>query len=206
MAGAGERRGERAGVVNESSLTRRAQQGDLDAYEDLMRQHQDIAHRAAYLVTGNAADAEDAVQEAFVKAWYALDAFDTSRPFRPWLLRIVTNEAHTRRRSVARHTRLALRAMEQAPQEPAPSPESGLLHSEQQDDVIAALNRLPELDRLVIAYRYFLDLTPAEMAESLGKPAGTIRSRLHRALNRLREQMSADNACSTDGSKGALHG
>lgn len=193
--------------MNESSLARRAQQGDLDAYEELLRLHQDIAHRAAYLVSGNAADAEDAVQEAFVKAWYALDSFDLNRPFRPWLLRIVTNEAHTRRRSAVRQTRLALRAMEHAPRETAPSPESGILRAEQEGDVIAALNKLPELDRLVIAYRYFLDMTPAEMAETLGKPAGTIRSRLHRALNRLREQMSDDAACiPTDGSKGALHG
>ncbi len=134
VAGAARRGGEHACVVNDSSMARQAQQGDIDAYETLMRLHQDIAHRAAYLVTGDAGDAEDAVQEAFVKAWYALGSFDCNRPFRPWLLRIVTNEAHTRRRSVARHTRLALRAMEHARSDAAPSPESAILRATRQRD------------------------------------------------------------------------
>lgn len=171
----------------------------MDAYEAMLRPHQDIAHRAAYLVTGNAADAEDAVQEAFVKAWFALDSFDPGRSFRPWLLRIVTNEAHNRRRAAARHVRLTLRAMDHATFTTAPSPEPGVVDAERSDALINAINQLPELDRLLITYRYFLDLTPAEMADTFGKPAGTIRSRLHRALTRLRQHLEhADDVhCST---------
>ena len=87
----------------------RAQRGDSRAYEELVRPHQEIAFRVAYVITRNAADAEDAAQDALVKAWRALGRFRTDEPLRPWLLRIVANEARNRRRSAGRRERLALR-------------------------------------------------------------------------------------------------
>lgn len=196
--------------MEDVDLAVQAKQGNIDAYETLLRRHQNVAQRAAYLVTGDAAEAEDAVQEAFVKAYYALESFESGRAFKPWLLRIVTNEAHSRRRSVARHARLALRAQENVTIQTTPSPESSFLAAERSDHLIHELNKLPELDRLMISYRYFLDLTPSEMAETFGKPPGTIRSRLFRALARLREglESSADPHphLSTDGLKGTSHG
>jgi RNA polymerase sigma-70 factor (ECF subfamily) len=196
--------------VEDVDLAIQAKQGDIDAYETLMRRHQNVAHRAAYLVTGDTAEAEDAVQEAFVKAYYALESFEDGRAFKPWLLRIVTNEAHSRRRSVARHARLALRAQENMTVQTMPSPESRFLASERSDTLIRELNKLPEIDRLMISYRYFLDLTPSEMAETFGKPPGAIRSRLFRALARLREgiETSTDLQSHTapDGLKGTSHG
>ena len=82
-----------------TALIERACHGDIGAYEELVRQHQDLAYRTAYLITGGAAEAEDAAQEAFVKAYYALGRFRAGAPFRPWLLRIVVNEARNRRKA-----------------------------------------------------------------------------------------------------------
>jgi RNA polymerase sigma-70 factor (ECF subfamily) len=90
------------------------------AYEDLVRRHQDVAFRVAQLVAGNAADAEDAAQEAMVKAYYALDRFREDAPFRPWLLRIVANEASNRRRSSGAGLSWHLRCPPSAPRETWP--------------------------------------------------------------------------------------
>ena len=109
------------------ALAERARNGDERAFEELVRSHQRIAFRTAYLLTGSAADAEDAVQAGFVKAWAALPRFRTGAPFRPWLLRIVANEAHNRRRSEGRAEALRLRAGRGLPGDAAPSPEGAVL-------------------------------------------------------------------------------
>lgn len=196
--------------MDDVDLAIRAKQGDIDAYETLLRRYQSVAQRAAYLVTGDAAEAEDAVQEAFVKAYYALESFEDGRAFKPWLLRIVTNEAHSRRRSVVRHARLALRAQEHITNQSVASPEGRVIASERNDTLIRELNKLPEMDRLMISYRYFLDLTPSEMAVTFGKPPGTIRSRLFRALARLRAGLEATeepySPIQADSLKGTLNG
>src|SRR5436190_18844697 len=98
--------------LEEQELVERARRGDVEAYEYLVRTDQDIAGRTAYLITGNAADAQDATQEAFVKAHAALHRFRPGSAFRPWLLRIVANEAINRRRASNRVSRLVLRAAE----------------------------------------------------------------------------------------------
>src|ERR671910_1217421 len=85
--------------LEESELVERARAGDPGAYAALVRGHEEIAFRTAYLICGNAADAEDAAQEAFVKAHRALGRFRAGEPVRPWLLTIVANEARNRRRS-----------------------------------------------------------------------------------------------------------
>src|SRR5204862_2800115 len=90
----------------------RALGGDASAYAELVREHQQVAFRAAFLVTGSAADAENAAQEGFVKAWRALDRFRRGAPFRPWLLAIVVNEARNRRRQAGRQAALALRSFD----------------------------------------------------------------------------------------------
>lgn len=159
----------------------------MAAYETLVRRYQALAVRAAYLVAGRA-EAEDAAQEAFVKAYRALPRFRPGAPFRPWLLRIVTNEARNRARSARRREALALRASAVSGGA-APSPEAAAEEVEDRRELLESVERLPELDREVIAYRYFLDLTEAEMAEALGIPAGTVKSRLSRAMTRLRTEM-----------------
>ena len=177
---------------DETELVALARRGDADAYEELVLAYQGIAFRTAYLVAGNAADAEEAVQDAFVKAYRALWRFRPGAPFRPWLLRIVANEARNRRRSAGRRAALALRATQEPPGEAAPSPEAALLGAERREELVAALNRLDERDREALACRYFLDLSEAETAAALGVRPGTVKSRLSRALERLRAELGEE--------------
>lgn len=154
-----------------------------------MRAHQGIAFRTAYLVAGNAADAEEATQDAFLKAFRALGRFRPGAPFRPWLLQIVANEARNRRRSAGRRQGLELRvAAESSPGDAAPSPEGALLDAERRSALLAAVETLREEERLVISCRYFLDLSEAETAAALGIRPGTVKSRVSRALERLRTE------------------
>lgn len=174
--------------LEDRGLADRARCGDVNAYEELVRLYQGIAFRTAYLITGDAAEAEDVAQEAFVKAYLALDRFRPGAPFRPWLLQIVANEARNRRRAAARRLNLTLRAGLARPSgDAAPSPEVAALATEQQRALLRALNGLREADRLVIACRYFLELSEEEMASVLDCRRGTVKSRLSRAMVRLRE-------------------
>ncbi|HEX2755800.1 MAG TPA: sigma-70 family RNA polymerase sigma factor [Candidatus Limnocylindrales bacterium] len=169
------------------------------AYEDLVRRHQAVAVRTAHLFAPDG-DAEDAVQEAFVKAHAALGRFRAGAPFRPWLLRIVANEARNRRRSAGRRAGLVLRSVEdRRPDDAAPSPESAILVDERRLWLLAGVNALRDEDRDVIAARYFLDLSEAETSEILGLPRGTVKSRLSRGLVRLREQLAATDEGSPHG-------
>jgi len=175
---------------DEDSLVERARQGDVSAYEELVHRYQGIAFRTAYVVAGGAADAEDAAQEAFVKAYRALGRFRRGAPFRPWLLQIVANEARNRRRSAGRRAGLELRLAAEVPSGgAAPSPEASLVVGERREELLAALEQLREEERLVIACRFFLDLSEEETAAALGVRKGTVKSRQSRALERLREQM-----------------
>jgi RNA polymerase sigma factor (sigma-70 family) len=175
----------------DSGLVERARQGDLGAYESLVRAHQDIAFRTACLVTGSAADAEEAVQDAFVKAWRALERFRPGAPFRPWLLAIVANEARNRRRAAGRRTGLALRAAaEPSSGDTARSPEAVLLGGARRAGLIEVLAALDERDRTVLACRYLLELSEQETAAALGCRPGTVKSRVSRALDRLREEIA----------------
>jgi RNA polymerase sigma factor (sigma-70 family) len=186
---------ESAGATRgDAELVARAQRGDPGAYEALVRCYQEVALRTAYLVTGDGAEAEDAAQEAFIKAYYALRRFRPGAPFRPWLLQIVANEARNRRRASGRRGGLALRAAAERPSgDAAPSPEAAALDDEQHRALLDAVNGLRHEDRLVVTYRYFLDLSEEEMAEALGCARGTVKSRLSRALGRLRECLASVN-------------
>ena len=175
----------------DDELVARARAGDDDAYAALVERHRDVAFRTAWLITGTAADAEDAAQEAFIKAHGALSRFRAGEPFRPWLLQIVANDARNRRRAAGRRERLAVRAAADRPTaDAAPSPEGAVLAAERRDALLASLEALDEDDRLVIGLRYFLDLGEAEMAAALDVPRGTVKSRLSRALGRLRDVLA----------------
>jgi RNA polymerase sigma factor (sigma-70 family) len=175
--------------LEDAELIERARRGEVMAYEELVRRYQDVALRTAHLISPDG-DAEDAAQEAFVKAHAALGRFRSGAPFRPWLLRIVANEARNRRRSAGRRAGLAVRAVEdRRSDDAAPSPESAVLATERRRQLIAAVNALRDDDREVIGARYFLELSEAETAEALNIPRGTVKSRLSRALERLRVQL-----------------
>jgi RNA polymerase sigma factor (sigma-70 family) len=176
--------------LEDHELVERVKRGDVDAYETLVQRHQAAAFRTAYLVAGAAGEAEDAAQEGFVKAYYAIDRFRAGSAFGPWLLAIVANEARDRRRSAARRGSLALKLVEGRPSgDAAPSPEAAALADSEKRRLLEALGKLGVDDRLVIGYRYFLELSEKETAAALGVRRGTVKSRLSRALARLRDEM-----------------
>jgi RNA polymerase sigma factor (sigma-70 family) len=171
----------------EETLVERARRGDLVAFEALVVSYQSLAFRTAFVIAGDAADAEEAAQDAFVKAHRALGRFRSGEPFRPWLLTIVANEARNRRRARNRRATLALRAA--APEVPGEDPEAAALASERRNRLLTAVERLRDDDREVLACRYFLELSEDETAAALGIARGTVKSRAHRALGRLQEEL-----------------
>jgi RNA polymerase sigma-70 factor (ECF subfamily) len=158
-----------------------------------VQQHQEAVFRLAYLLLGDADEAQDVAQEAFIRAFRALERFDSTRPLRPWLLRITANLARNRRRAVGRYLAALQRALRA---EPEPVLGMAVEHATlQQLDAQAlwqAVRRLSLPDQEVVYLRYFLELPEAEMAAALDVAAGTIKSRLHRALKRLRAVVEAD--------------
>jgi RNA polymerase sigma-70 factor, ECF subfamily len=196
--------------LDDDELIDRARAGDVAAYEVLVRRYQDVALRTAHLVAPEA-DAADAVQDAFLKAYAALSRFRRDAPFRPWLLRIVANEARNRRRSADRRAGLALRASAVAPRDDRePSPEAMVLADETRRALVTALDALRDEEREVIGARYLLGLSEAETSEALGIPAGTVKSRTSRALAHLRRALESANdeagASAGVGARGRLDG
>ena len=172
------RRAPRApGSRREGALVRDAQRGSSEALEELFRRHWRRAHRAAFLVIGDPAAAEDIAQESFLAAIRALDRFDRRRPFGPWLHRITVNRAidFSRARSLRAESVLSAAAEGVAPERDAIS-----------DELLAALASLRSELRSVVVLRYVLEYTPGEIAEILGLSRGTVNSRLRRGLDRLR--------------------
>jgi RNA polymerase sigma-70 factor (ECF subfamily) len=172
----------------EETLVERARRGDLAAFEALVLAYQKIAFRLAFVIAGDAADAEEAAQDAFVKAQRALRRFRPDEPFRPWFLTIVANEARNRRRARGRRVALAVRASAE-PAAAAEDPEASALATERRERLLAAVEGLREDDRDVLACRYFLELSEEETAAALGIARGTVKSRTHRALARLEEKL-----------------
>ena len=157
--------------------------GERNAFAELVRRHTPIAHRTAVLL-GAGSDADDVVQEAFVKAYRGLQRFRVGAPFRPWLLRIVANETSNLQRSVRR------RRVREGVDEPLPhvvdDPADSAISRDRQRLLRQAVQQLPSGLQMVVTCRYLLDLDEAETAQVLGIARGTVKSRNHRALARLR--------------------
>jgi RNA polymerase sigma-70 factor (ECF subfamily) len=174
----------RAARDDEGELAARAAAGDGEAYAALLRPHEHVAYRVAVAVSGREALAQDAVQNAYLKAHRSLRRFRRGSAFRPWLLRIVVNEAHNARRAEQRHERLSARAAERH-DPPAAGPDEALSARDEVETVLRALARLSEADRLVLALRYFAELPDAEAAALAQTTSGAYRVRLVRARRRL---------------------
>ena len=173
--------------LDEERLVEMAKNGDVAAFTELVRAYQGIALRVAYLVLRDPGEAEDATQVALVKAYRALGRFRLGADFRPWLLRIVRNEALNRRRGAGRRAGLALRvASDPVSGDAAPSPETVVVQRDERRHLLQDVDGLPPRLREVIECRYFLGLSEAETARSLGIAPGTVKSRTARALARLR--------------------
>ena len=178
--------------MRENALIESARAGDPSAWEALVQAHHEPVFRFAYLMLNDRADADDVAQETFIRAYRSLGRFDVERRLRPWLLSIAANVAKNRLRSWGRYT-AALGRWQQESSPPnvhmiddftAAQIEAGRLWE--------AVRRLRREDQTMIYLRYFLEMPVDETAESLGIAPGTVKSRLSRALGRLRELIERD--------------
>lgn len=176
----------RPGRTGEAALVRAAQRGSEAAVAELFARHWSPAYRAALLVTGDRAAAEDIAQEAFLAALRALPSFDVRRPLRPWLHRIVVNRAIDFARARALRNEVGAEAAGEAQAPPAVDRHAV------GDDVAAALLGLAPEQRAVVVLRYLLEFTPGEIGAILGLPRGTVNSRLRRGLDALGDTIDED--------------
>jgi RNA polymerase sigma-70 factor (ECF subfamily) len=168
-------------------LIRRAQHGDIAAFQDLVDRYASLTGRAARALLADPAAAEDAVQEAWLDSWRGLARFDTGRPFRPWILTLVANRC----RMQLRRRRLILVPLAAAYITPSgDNVEATILAAAGDADLRAALAALPAEHQQVLALRYYADLDLDEIAAVIGAPLGTVKSRLHRALRTLRGRLA----------------
>ncbi|HEX5164410.1 MAG TPA: RNA polymerase sigma factor [Thermomicrobiales bacterium] len=180
-------------VDDERAAIRRLQQGDIRGLESLMLAWQVPAARVAYLITHDRDLAQDIVQSAFLRVYDRIGQFDASRPFGPWFLRIVANDAARLARGQRRIVRFIDRDETSSDLDPVdadPDPETMLLAAETREEVWRALDRLSPEQRGAVVMHYYLDLPDATTADRLGVPAGTVRSRLSIARTRLRSLLS----------------
>ncbi|MFF3711477.1 RNA polymerase sigma factor [Streptomyces phaeochromogenes] len=166
----------------------RVRAGEPEAYAELVRAHTGLALRAAAAL-GAGADAEDVVQQAFFKAYCSLGRFRDGAAFKPWLLSIVANETRNTVRTAVRQRTLAGREAALVEAEPlipeSADPAAAALEVERRTALLTALEGLGEDHRLVVTYRYLLEMDESETAQALGWPRGTVKSRLNRALRKL---------------------
>jgi len=176
--------------LSDETLARQTQGGDTDAFVTLVARYQRTVFNVAYRMLGNAQDAEDIAQEVFLRAYQSIWRFDPSRPFFSWLYRIAVNScltARTRPRAVALTDEVAASLPA-----PTPSPEQQVLRDERQAAVQAAVARLAEHERALVALRYDADLSYDAIATTLGLPLGTVKTRLFRVRQRLAQLLHED--------------
>jgi RNA polymerase sigma-70 factor, ECF subfamily len=188
--------------LDEREAIQRLKTGDVDALEPLVRAHQLRAVRAAYLITRDRQQAEDIVQDAFIRAFERINQLRPGNPFGPWFLRIVANDAlkaaaRGRRWMPLRDGSEAMEAVHDAP-DATPGPEEVILGDESRAEVWTALGELSPEQRSLVVLRYYLGWREAELADWLGAPVGTVKWRLHEARRVLRQILS-DLPVSTTG-------
>ena len=179
--------------MTDNDAIMRCQNGDRDAFRYLVDQYRDVLFGTAVLMTGNRAVAEEQVQEALLSAWRGIGGFQGGRPFKPWLLRILVNAvlSHQRRRTVPM---VALDG--NGPEIPEVEPSDPAATLDRLEDRLAlrrAIELLSPDHREVVALRYFAGLTVPEVARALSTREGTVKSRLHRALSQLRQQLEGSS-------------
>jgi RNA polymerase sigma factor (sigma-70 family) len=183
---------------SDAALVEAARNGDIESFGRLVERYQTVAHRTAYML-GAGDDAADVVQEAFMKAYAALERFNLAAPFRPWLLAIVANEARNRWRWLSRHRTVPLALMgDDPPQASMRSPHDIAEGREIRRALRDALSTLPPRQRDVIVCRYLLDLSERDTSAVLNIPPGTVKSRLSRALRALEQAPGVRTTVSDD--------
>lgn len=176
--------------LDEATLIQRAAHGEAAAWEPLMRAHQQAVFRLCYLLLGDPDDAEDVAQETFLRAWNHLKRFDSARPFRPWLLSVASNLASNRRRSAGRYFSALKRAFQN--EISSQNLEEENLQKNNANELWKAVQTLNFQDQQIIYLRYFLDLSVNETADVLQVAEGTVKSRLNRAIDKLRNVIQKD--------------
>jgi len=174
--------------VTEAELIEQAGRGDPEAWEIIVRHEQEAVFRLCYLLVGNAGDAEDVAQETFIRAYRYLERFDRTRRLRPWLLGIAAHLAGNRRRTWGRYLHHLGRLARLVP-EATIDPEQETVRRADAQALWQAIRRLEASDQEIIYLRYFLELSVDETAEALQVADGTVKSRLSRAVARLRRVM-----------------
>lgn len=187
--------------MDEATFVRKAIDGDVAAWEPLMRAHQEAVFRLCYLLLGDPDEADDVAQETFLRAWRHLRQFDPERPLRPWLLSIASNLASNRRRSAGRYLAALTRVFRSEPAS-AVSTEERSARQMEAENLWKAVQRLSAADQQIIYLRYFLELPVAETAQVMQVAEGTVKSRLNRALKRLRAVIRDDFPLLADGHEG----
>jgi RNA polymerase sigma-70 factor (ECF subfamily) len=174
-----------------AELVHRARQGNETAWEDLVRLYQDHVFRLAYLFLGDSDEAKDVAQETFIRAFLAFDRYDSTRPLRPWLLSICANLARNRLRSMGRFLNAIQKLIRN---EPAISQKENHHQDRrwQSQTLWSAVQHLGANDQQIVYLRYFLELSVEETAQAIGVATGTVKSRMHRALERLRNVIEQD--------------
>lgn len=174
--------------MNELQLINRARAGDGEAFGALVEQYRDNVYRLAYRMCGNAHDADEAAQEAFVAAWRALPNFRGEAKFSTWLYRLTTNAAIDLMRREKRHRTASEEDVPELADE-TDSPQQQVERTEQRETVQKALSSLSEEYREVLLLRYMQELDYTEIAAALSLPAGTVKSRLNRAKAALKKAL-----------------
>ena len=165
----------------------RCQDGEREAFRHLVERYQDVLYGTAVLMTGDRALAEEYVQEALLAAWRGIHGFRIGHPVKPWLVRILVNAiVSQRRRPVVATVPLEDHSQADSEPEPAEAAEAQL----NREEIRQALEGLNPDQRQVVVLRFFADLTVPQLAEAIGVREGTVKSRLHRALGQLRDQLA----------------
>ena len=171
----------------ESQLIARCKHGDTDAYGELMRWHRDSVYRVAYAIIGDHDQAEDVVQEAFMRAYEAMGRFDRKQRFAPWIERIAANYAISLKRQGGGRPQVSESGVVQyAEGNPSESIAAQQLHS----TIRQAITTLPRQQRLAISLFYLKDMDLLQTAEVLGCAVGTVKRYLHRARQKLEKMLT----------------
>ncbi|HUF38479.1 MAG TPA: sigma-70 family RNA polymerase sigma factor [Anaerolineales bacterium] len=173
-------------------LIRSARAGDPAAWEAILHDHYEPVFRLAYLITGDPEDSDDVAQETFIRAHRFFKRYDSTRALRPWLLSIAANLARNRRRSIGRYYAALQRVFRRSELDPQPGVETRAAARIESSRLWEAIRRLSQDDQNVIYLRYFLELPVKDAADALDIAPGTVKSRLSRALERLKAVIQAD--------------
>lgn len=174
--------------MDETESIRRSQHGDREAFRNLVDIYAGLAGRTARVLLQDPSDAEDAVQEAWVDAWRAMPRFQVEKPFRPWLLTVVANRCRYKARQRKLQT---MPYTDEVTGTWGDTPHWAEMGTDYDEELHEALGKLDDEQRRIMALRFYADLQLDEIAEVVGAPLGTVKSRLHRGLASLREQLQS---------------